>query len=311
MIFYFYGEFTKAYQCIKAVEKLHDAISGMSIIIEYNFYHSLILLALYPNSAVQQTYWKQIIANQNQMKIWSDHCQENFYHKYLLVKAEIARIEGNTLEAMDLYDQAIASARENEFIQHQALANELAANFWLALGKAEIAQLYLKKAHYGYQLWGTKRKVEQLEEKYPQWLIQITLANRLQTNATVSVNRKTSRINSTTGASESLDLSSLMKAAQTLSGEIVLNRLFPKMMHIVIENAGAEIGFLLLPRNDTWFIEAQGQIDSDEVQVLQSIPVDKQPIALTIIQYVARTQAPLVLQDATQDTLIHFMSTFS
>jgi serine phosphatase RsbU (regulator of sigma subunit) len=103
------------------------------------------------------------------------------------------------------------------------------------------------------------------------------------------------------GGSEWLDLSSLMKAAQTLSGEIVLSRLLEKMMHIVIENAGAEKGFLLLPQKEQWFVEAEGQVDSDEVNVLQSVPLENQPIAQTIIQYVVRTRESVVLADASQE----------
>ncbi len=41
-----------------------------------------------------------------------------------------------------------------------------------------------------------------------------------------------------------------MKAAQTLSSEMVLSRLLEKMMRIVIENAGAQRGFLLLPQQN-------------------------------------------------------------
>ncbi|MEN8218004.1 MAG: ATP-binding protein [Pseudomonadota bacterium] len=220
-----------------------------------------------------------MLANQQQMKIWADNCPENFQHKYLLVQAEMARIQGKTLEAMDLYDQAIASA--NEFIQNEALAEELTAKFWLELGKEEIAQLYLKKAHHGYQLWGAKRKVEHLEEKYPQWLE--TTLRHIQSNSTLS-----------TSHDQCLDLNSIMKAAQTLSGEIVLSRLLEKMMHIVIENAGAEKGFLLLPKQDNWFIEAS------DTTVLQSLSLSEQ-VSANIIHYVARTQENVVLHDATQE----------
>jgi GAF domain-containing protein len=68
---------------------------------------------------------------------------------------------------MDLYDKAIASARKNEYIQNEALGNELAAKFWLAKGKEDFAQLYMQKAHYGYQIWGAKRKVDDLEKNIP------------------------------------------------------------------------------------------------------------------------------------------------
>jgi predicted ATPase/signal transduction histidine kinase/CheY-like chemotaxis protein len=263
MILYLFGKLTEAHQLLTEAEKLLPAITGMSIITEHNFYSSLILAALYQNSSKQQ-YWEQMLANQKQMKIWADNCPANFQSKYLLVQAEMARIQGQTLEAMDLYEQAIASARENEFIQNEALADELTAKFWLALGKEEIAQLYLKKAHHGYQLWGAKRKVEHLEEKYPQWLAQKT-----------TLRHRNSTISRTHDFFQSLDLNSIM-------------------MHIVIENAGAEKGFLLLPKQDNWFIEAS------DTTVLQSLPLSEQ-VSANIIHYVARTQENVVLHDASQD----------
>ena len=106
----------------------------------------------------------------------------------------------------------------------------------------------------------------------------------------------------TKGGSELLDLNSIMKAAQTLSGKIVLSRLLEKMMHIVIENAGAEKGFLLLPKQDRWHIEAQGHIDSPDTAVLQSLPLEESEQApADIIHYVAHTQESAVLHDATQE----------
>jgi serine phosphatase RsbU (regulator of sigma subunit) len=93
-----------------------------------------------------------------------------------------------------------------------------------------------------------------------------------------------------------------VKASHTLSGEIVLSRLLEKMMQIVIENAGAEKGFLLLPQLTRWFIEAEGYVDSADVIVLQSIAVEKSDqVSANIIHYVARTQENVVLHDATQE----------
>ncbi len=103
------------------------------------------------------------------MKIWTDNCAANFEHAYLLVAAEIARISGEDWQAMDLYDRAIiAAAKDNEFIQNVAIANELAAKFWLNKGKRKYAEFHLRDAYYGYQRWGATRKVEELENLYPQ-----------------------------------------------------------------------------------------------------------------------------------------------
>ncbi|NEO45065.1 MAG: hypothetical protein F6K55_13415 [Moorea sp. SIO4A3] len=103
-----------------------------------SFYESLSLASLYPSASEvdKKHYWQQLLTNQEKMKRWADNCPENFQHNYLLVAAEMASLSGQHLEAMDLYDQAIASAEDNGFIQNQALANELAAKFWLSRGKA-------------------------------------------------------------------------------------------------------------------------------------------------------------------------------
>jgi signal transduction histidine kinase/tetratricopeptide (TPR) repeat protein len=306
LVLYLYERYQEAYECAEKAIPYKGGVTGLICNADHIFYHSLCLAALCDccSDDKQNKELEQLMVNQSQMKIWADNCPENFKHKYLLVQAEIARLQGQVLEAMDLYEQAIISASENEFIQHEALANELTAKFWLVLGKKEIAQLYLKKAHYRYQLWGAKRKVEHLEKQYPQWLTQKTLSPRIKQKATLSVTQMSST--STQDDSGWLDLNSIMKAAQTLSGEMVLAQLLKKMMHIVIENAGAETGFLLLPQQEQWVIQAQGQVNNNEINeisVLQSISIENQPIAQTIIQYVARTQKTVVLHEASQEGL--------
>ena len=313
-VLYIYGQPEEALKCTLAAENLLTWIAGQYFLSEHNFYCSLILAALYSEAtaAKQKQYWQKLAANQKQMKIWADNCPENFLHKYLLVAAEIARISGRWTEAMDLYDRAIESAKEHEFIQNEALANELAAKFWLNRGKEEFAQLYLKKARQCYQIWGAKRKVADLDERYPQWLSATT--PEVQTIAT--------RISNSN--SELIDLAAVIKASQAISSEIALDKLLEKLMKIVIENAGAQKGFLLLPsqgdlenEDSHWVIEAKGAVDEDAVTILQSIPVDSVApssqisyLSAAIINYVAHTQESIVLNDAahegqfTRDTYI-------
>jgi diguanylate cyclase (GGDEF)-like protein/PAS domain S-box-containing protein len=269
---------------------------------EYYFYHSLSLTALYSSvsSEKQQQFLVKIEENQKQMKRWMDLCKENFQHKYLLIAAEWARINGDDLEAIALYKQAIESAKKNHFIHQVALGNELAAKFWLNKGFESCAKTHLTEAHYNYQLWGGLRKVNQLEEQYP-FLNQKTSINTNQKSFNL-LNRfhLNHSVVSIQSASALLDLNTVIKASQTLSQEIVLSRLLEKMMLMVIENAGAEKGVLILPKNQDWFVEAEGDVAS--VKVLQSKPLDKcQHICATIIHYVIRTQEPVVLHDGSHD----------
>ena len=298
ILHYLFHEYAPAVASSEIAEQYLDGVTGSLAVVMFHFYDSLARLALYPSlpELEQEAVLTKVSANQEKMKLWANHAPMNFQHKYDLVEAEKARALGQ-LNAIEWYEKAIAGARENEYLNEEALAYELAGQFYLVKGMPKIAQVYLRDAHYAYQQWGALAKVKDLEERYPQFLSTKT-ARAMKADATISATRMAST--STKGGSEWFDLNSLMKAAQTLSGEIVLGQLLEKMMLIVIENAGAETGFLLLPQQEQWFIEAQGQVDSDEVHVLQSIPVENQPIAPTIIQYVERTQEHVVLQDASK-----------
>jgi signal transduction histidine kinase len=305
-IFYLYENYTEALNAAKLTEEMLPFTIGLANESEHYFYQSLILANVIFQASPDESaeYYQKLAKNQDKMKVWVDNCPENYLHKYLLVEAERARIAGKDLEAIDLYDKAIASARENDYIQNEALANELAAKFWLAKGKEDFAQLYMQKAHYAYQLWGAKRKVEDLEEKYPHLLAR-TLAKTTQTKV-----NQTNTVPTTTSSNlgETLDLATVMKASQAISGEIVLSKLLERLMKIAIENAGAQKGFLILEKAGNWAIEAEGSVKEDEVSVLRSLPLNAEAdsgeipkLASAIAHYVIRTQENVVLNNATQE----------
>jgi predicted ATPase/signal transduction histidine kinase/tRNA A-37 threonylcarbamoyl transferase component Bud32 len=300
ILYYLFQEYAPALENAKIAEQHLEGVTGMFVVAIFHFYDSLARLALYPSlpKSEQEAVLTKVSGNQEKMTQWAHHAPMNYQHKYDLVEAERSRVLGKDDDAREFYDKAIALAHENEYLNEEALAYELAGQFYWLKGMPKVAQVYLRDAHYAYQQWGALAKVKNLETRYPQFLLPKT-ASTIPTNVTISATRMAST--STKSGSEWLDLNSLMKAAQTLSGEIVLSRLLEKMMRIVIENAGAETGFLLLPKQDSWFIEAQGQTDSNEVNVLHSLSIENQPIAKTIIHYVERTQENVVLNHASQE----------
>lgn len=303
-VFYLYQDYEIALKWALSALDIINFIMGHISSSHHNFYYSLILTALYPSaSELTQKQYREILAeNQKQMKIWSEHCPENFLHKYLLVEAEMARITGRDWDAIDLYDCAIASAREHEFIQNEALANELAAQFWLSKGKESFAQMYLKKAHYNYQLWGALGKVEHLETQYPQLLVksQETTLGKDYLSAQAKFKMTTSS-SSNSNPGVILDLATVMKAAQAISSEIFLEELLSKLMTMMIENAGAQKGFLILNRDGKMLLEATKTVE--QVIVQQSIPIENSnELALSVVNYVARTQNNVVIHDAANDS---------
>jgi len=169
---------------------------------------------------------EQVAANQQKLKIWAKHAPMNFHHKYELVEAEKARVSGQVVLAMGLYERAIKGARDNGYLQEEALAYELAAEFYLVQGMEEFVRLYITKAHYGYQQWGAVAKVEDLEERYPQFFVQATVDRHIPSLMTTTT---LSSLTTVAPSSESglsvLDLETVMKASQALAGEVQLDKL--------------------------------------------------------------------------------------
>ncbi|MBW4682783.1 MAG: AAA family ATPase [Microcoleus vaginatus WJT46-NPBG5] len=280
-------------------------VMGWIIFAAHNFYYSLALLAQYPQveTGTQQQYLVLVEENQKKMQQWALYAPSNFKHKYNLVEAEKARVLGRIIEAMEYYDASIQGALEQGYIQEEALANELAAEFYFSLGREKIAKTYLTESYYGYIRWGATAKVKDLEERYP------IVFSQLWATAKVNQGRETSGINvtltktSTTGfATSALDLATVMKASQVLAGEIVLSHLLDKLLKIVMENAGAQTGCLILEKDGKLLVEATGAVERDEVVMWPSVPVETYlHLPLSAINYVSITHESVVLNDASRE----------
>ena len=303
LLCYFFDEYNKALESAVVAEKYLEGVTSTYFFAAFHFYYSLMLLVDYPNALKLKKIGalKKVTKNQKKMKKWAHHAPMNHFHKWQLVEAERARILGKKEKARDFYDQAIAGAKENLFIQEEALANELAAKFYLQEGNTETAGKYMKEARYCYDHWGGKAKVDHLDQKYPELLgdvstnmIQASIKDKDQENSHSTFSTTSKQV-----INEQLDLTSVMKASQVISGEIQIEKLLSRMIQIIIENAGAEKGCLILKSDGNFRIEAQGHIHQEKVQVLQSIPLEGFPeVPVTIIQYVARIKESIVLEDA-------------
>ncbi len=135
------------------------------------FYDSLVAIAMIDNN---ETDWlsqqEKVEANQNQLLQFNQDFDHNYLSQWQLVEAEKYRIIDQKLEAIELYDNAIATAKEKEDFLIEALANELAAKFYLAWGKTKIAKVYLKEAYDYYHSQGLIAKIVYLAQYYSELL---------------------------------------------------------------------------------------------------------------------------------------------
>ncbi|MEP0915142.1 PAS domain S-box protein [Leptolyngbya sp. GB1-A1] len=298
MLCYLFEEHHQAGQTAVLARQNFEKVTAIKVLPVFCFYHSLALLSLLLDASnSEKADWLNCVnTNQEKMQKWAEHAPMNYLHKFYLVEAEKARVLGQFLEAEEFYERAIAGAAENEYIQEEALAYELAAKHYLARGREKFAQTYMKEAHYCYDRWGATAKVKDLETRYPQFFSQSSRA------ASTSIPITAETISNPFHTA--FDLAAVMKASQAISREIELKQLLRSLMQTLIENAGAQTGYLILENSGEWSIEAACELNADEnacaTQVLQSIPIADQ-LPESIIQYVIRTLKPVTLNDATRE----------
>ncbi|MGB3534265.1 MAG: AAA family ATPase [Microcoleaceae cyanobacterium] len=305
---YLFGKIPQAVENAALAETYLDGVACFLDEYAWNLYDSLVQLARYDNAEtfVQKSILDHVEANQVKMQYWATHAPMNGQHKYDLVSAEFHRVSGDKLEAIELYDRAIAGAKENEYIQEEALANELAAKFYLDWGKEKIAQTYMVEAYYCYARWGAKAKTDHLEQTYPQLLAQVLTQPKssLPLNATTTVTSHQTVRTSTTTNTSVLDLLAAIKASQALSGEIELEALLTQLMQIVLENAGADKAGLILNNAGIWEVVAQCIQENCQLSLT---PLNQtQTLPLSIVRKVQRSQKTIIINQVAKDK--HFAS---
>lgn len=293
-LYYLFEDYSDVDQCINSAEIYEEGMLSMYASAIFQFYKGLILLATYPTKSKKEKR-KAISAAKkaiSKFKLWARHSPINHTHKLKLLQAELARVQGDFENAAILYDQAIDLAKQHEFLNEEALANEVAAKFYLAQNKEKIARVYMEEARHSYLVWGADAKVAFLNAHYPQ------LLGRAKEDSTITTKVSTSASDRT--LSESLDINTIQKSSQAISSTIVLADLLKKLMRIVVENAGAQKSSLLLNKDGKYVIEAEGDVDHEDASVLKSIPISPDLLPVSMINYVIHSKESIVLGNATR-----------
>ena len=288
---YFAGDYASA---VEASRKAHQLLWTAASQVEtgdFRFYAALAHAAAW-NSASSEERQKHFAAlndHHRQLEIWALHCPANFETKTALVSAEIARIEGRMLDAEHFYEAAIRSAHDNGFAHCEAVSNECAAQFYSARGFTKIAHVYLRDARDCYLRWGADAKVRQLEELYPK----------------IKAEKTSSDTGTILASVEQLDLATVIRVSEAVSGEIEQEKLIDTLMRTAIEHAGAERGLLILrSRTASLRIEAEATTGPGRIEVaVRQAAVTPSDLPQSVLHYVIRTQEGVLLDDASADNV--------
>ena len=284
------GNYTEALAAADNAKPVLAATAGNIQQLDYFYYAALTVSALYEAAGTDQRQtWRELLTgHREQLCHWAESYPPMFADKHALVSAEIARLEGRDADAMGLYEQAIRSAHEHDFVQNEGVAYEVAARFYAARGVKSIADAYMRNASGCYLRWGAHGKVRQLDQLYPH------LAATEGRHSAAALG----------SAVQQLDVASVVKSSQALSSEIAMPKLIERLMTIAIENAGADRALLILPSGDEYLIQAEALVAGGRIEVtMRQEPITGVACPESLVRYVIRTQESVILDDASKPNL--------
>lgn len=294
MVLFLHGDYEGALQAAARAQELVLSATGQYFPTELSFFACLAAAARRPSAAPDEARrCDELLARHGEkLAQWATHCPVNYQHKHLLVQAELARLGGRHDEATDAFDRAIEAAGAEGFARDEVIALERCALFHREKGRTLIARVYMAEAYAGYARWGATAKTAALSERFADLL-----------PAPVAAPQKSAALVTTTtrlDASGLLDATALVRAAQALVGEVVLDRVIERLMRLVVESSGAQRGVLLLARDHQLLVTAR--LDQERIEVGPPLPLEQTAdVAGTIVRYVARTGEPVILDDARHD----------
>ena len=230
--------------------------------------------------------------------------------KARLLEAEQAWSAGDISRSLELYEESAKLARTANLANDEGLAYEIAARRCHGIDRKDFARLFFHNAHQAYGRWGATTKLAQLEREFGDEVAGATPATRALpvddlTDLTVrDYPTNTGSVDTTEFSDRMIDTSTVLRAAQTLSGEILLDRLLSKLLRLALEHAGAQKAAMVLRgERGNLQVEAIAKVDTEGSERLQPpVPLEAHAdLPISMVQFVARTKEPLVLADATQE----------
>jgi PAS domain S-box-containing protein len=282
----FAGDYLSAAESAFKGQRLYWTSAAMFETADFRFYAALAHAGAWTIAPAEARakHFEALTEHHRQLEVWAEHSPQTFENRAALVAAELARIEGRVLDAQELYEKAIRSAQVHGFVHNEGLAHELAGRFYASRGYDRVATTYLREARRCFVRWGADAKVRQLDQLFPQ-----IRSDSIGSDAMTTIQRTV----------DQLELATVLKVSEAVSGEIVLEKLIDTVLRTAIEHAGAERGLLILARGQDYRIEAEVTTNSQGVQVqLRQSRLTPADLPESVFRYTERTRESLLLHDA-------------
>ncbi len=283
---FLFGKYDLAIELLPKIRKYLSVARGMPDRAVFNLFESLSILSFLqsPEARSKNRYLRRVKKNQAQMKKWSLFAPMNFENLYCLVEAERSNFNKDSSNAKKYYDLAIKYSNQNEYINYEALSNELAGRYHLKQQDLETAKDYILAAHYSYVRWGALGKSADMEKKYSLFFHQYS-----------SLNMKVGHQN--------IDISAILKSSRVISKTMEFDRLVKELLQVVIEYSGAQKACLLLYSDKALRVEGIAKTDPDKIELFNSTVVDgtNREFPLSVLYYSIRSRQSVILNEASKE----------
>lgn len=284
-----YGEIEAARVTLAQAEPLLKDSTGMLHGVEHLFWAGMVD-ALTP---LLRGVPKRLAAAEQRFAALAKQNPANFEAKATLLRAEVLRRRGQAAEAAFAYERAAIRGAADAQYPIEALAQERAADLHLAAGRRSMARYAVSEAIYALKRWGATALARRLGRRWPE-----LLPNFSMMRTSVRTTDKRSHVDTTVGEeSDLLDLNSVIKAAEAISSEVQLRALLERLLDLVMENAGAERGALVLVEKGELVVQAEAHL-GDPVRIERVPLAESTTIARTAVHYAARSLTVVVEDDA-------------
>lgn len=296
-----YNDFNGALDHVLAQENLIASVMSLPQLARFNIVSFLVYSSvIHQTKEADPDEWLARMNDRlHMMSLWADQCKENFEHLRLFMHAELLGHTEREFESLAYYERAIEKARQFGFTRDEAMINEFTARCLIRLGLDKASEGYLRSSHYLYYNWGAHRKVQSMEKQYPMLR---SSGSFKDDRATASSMIDHDTMNSSSFDASLLDISSLFKASQSLSGELNLDKLLVATLQILIENAGAQQGCLIERKNEDIKVKKKIKHDADQdiIVTLEDDSVEKKNLPVTLINTAFRTNETIVIDNASK-----------
>jgi PAS domain S-box-containing protein len=263
-----FGDTEAALRALARAAPLAPAANTFFEEAEYEYYGALALAACGDRAGAARHYAR--------LTGFANAGPETFGFRMTIVAAELARLDGQLLDAERLFELALGKARAAGLVHEEALTYEVAARFYEAGGLPTIARAFRASARSCYERWGAFGKARDLDRKHPE--------DASPSGAPLPARQ--------------LDLSTVLEMSKAVSSEIELDRLVERVVVIAVEQARARRGLLITMGEDGARVEAEALAKSSKLEVrLVQAPVSGATLPTSIVEYVARTQQIVNLDD--------------